>query len=128
MTVKNNSPLESEEARILMEYCQLKNYRFHHSKNETGRPNASGKVRNWKAVWDKRDGVSPGFPDYVIVTKTGVYFIELKRVRGSSTSEDQKLWINDLVSAGANAKICHGASEAIRFIDGTIIENDNIVF
>lgn len=111
-------PTEKAEAQALMQYFTLKGYKFTHVKNETGRPDSSGRVRNWRAVYGKQDGVSPGFPDFVVVANSRVYFIELKRTKGSRTSEEQKEWIKTLQTAGANAAVCKGAEEAIAFIEG----------
>lgn len=112
-------PLESEEADTLMSYLRQRGLRFTHVKNETGRPDASGKVKNWKAIWDKKDGVSPGFPDFVIaLPQVGVAYIELKRTKDSKTSDEQLEWVDELnLCPGAEARVCKGAVVAIAFIE-----------
>lgn len=112
-------PTEAEEADTLMQYMKLKGLKFTHIKNETGRPVAGQKVRNWKAVWDARDGVSAGFPDFCIVLpRVGLLFIELKRSKGGKVSELQKDWINELNKCpGVEARACLGANESIEFIE-----------
>jgi hypothetical protein len=66
----------------------------------------------------KQQGTSKGFPDYVVALPgVGVVYIELKRVRGSATSPDQKSWIEVINKCpGAEAMIAKGAGEAIAFI------------
>lgn len=113
-------PTEHQEARIFMQWCKLQGYLFTHVKNETGRPQAGRRVRNYKAMWDFIDGVRAGFPDFVVVAKGKVLFIELKRVKGGKISEAQQEWIDALCAAGAIAGVCKGAEEAIKFIEAAV--------
>jgi hypothetical protein len=112
-------PLEAEEADTLMQYMKLRGLKFTHIKNETGRALAGGKVRNWKAVWDARDGVSAGFPDFaVVLPHIGMVLIELKRLKGSNTSDAQLSWVEALNTCpGVEARVCKGADAAIAFIE-----------
>ena len=66
----------------------------------------------------KAAGVSKGFPDYLIFKDGSKYAIELKRVRGSKTSPEQREWLQVLANHGFEAAICHGAKEAIDFLEG----------
>ena len=119
MTV-NLTPTEAAEARVYMQWCKMQGYLFTHVKNETGRPVAGRKVRNYRAMWDAMDGVSAGFPDFVVVAGSVVIFIELKRVKGGKISEAQHKWINALKAAGMPAAVCKGAEEAIAFTQATV--------
>ena len=117
-------PLEKEEADQLMQYCRTRGLKFTHIKNETGRAvgSRSGKVKNWQAIWDKRDGVSKGFPDFAVITRnwrgqSSVVFIELKRIAGSKVSPEQREWVAALADAGIPAAVAYGALAAIRFIE-----------
>jgi len=65
-------------------------------------------------------GVRPGVPDFFVVTAAGhLVAIEMKRIRGSTTSDDQRAWIAALEDCrpGVVAKICRGAGEAIEFVE-----------
>jgi len=61
---------------------------------------------------NKRMGVRPGFPDYVIVTNKATIFIEMKSMTGTFT-EDQTVWLGEL----NNAFVCQGFEEAKLVID-----------
>lgn len=115
----NTTPLESDEARTLMQYMQARRLRFTHIKNETGRADANGKIRNMQAVYDFQDGVSAGFPDFaIILPDIGLLLIELKRTQGGKVSEPQKEWIKALNTVpGVEAQVCYGATGAIALIE-----------
>lgn len=113
-------PLEAAESRVLMQYMKLKGYKFTHIKNETGRAMSGKRVKNWQAVWDSIDGVSKGFPDFMLIANGLLIAIELKRIKGSRTSPEQLGWIEALNEAGIPAEICLGADAAIKFIERTI--------
>lgn len=106
-------PTEAQEAYVLVAYLRLKDLRFTHIGNETG---SSMEARR-RAIRMKREGVSRGFPDYLVITKSGLAAIELKRVKGSKVAPEQVEWIQALQDAGTPAKICKGADEAIKFIE-----------
>lgn len=109
----NRIPLESEEARTLVHYLQLKGYKFQHSPNETG----SSPESRRRAIRMKQQGTSPGFPDYIIIVNNKLIAIELKRIKGSRTSPEQLEWILALNMAGIPSTIAKGAGEAIEFIE-----------
>ena len=107
-------PTEAEEGRALVAYLRLNGYRFHHSANETG----SGRGARFQGIRNKQQGVSKGFPDYLIWLKSGrMIAIELKRLRGSSTSREQKEWIEFLNNTGTPAQISKGWVAAKEFIE-----------
>lgn len=95
-----------------------------HCPNEIGGQTRSLKVR---AVKMKRMGVSRGVPDlfvfipvYGITGRADAYqmcAIEMKRRKGSTTSKEQKAWLEVLQAAGAMSAVCKGADEAIAFIE-----------
>jgi hypothetical protein len=63
----------------------------------------------------KRCGVRRGVPDLCLPFPSGPYhgaFLELKRLKGSQTSDEQKFWISYLRSVGYWAEIAHGLEEA----------------
>lgn len=100
-----------------MQYMKLRGLKFTHVKNETGRSARGSKVRNWKAVFDYQDGVSPGFPDFVVILPDRVICIELKRTKGGVVSQSQVDWLEALNEAGMGAYVCRGADEGIALIE-----------
>jgi hypothetical protein len=112
-------PTEAQEADTLMQYMKVRGIKFTHIKNETGRAIGNGRMVNMKAVWDARDGVSPGFPDFMLVLPgIGLLAIELKRVRLGKVSPKQAEWIEALQSCpGVEARVCKGAEASIAFIE-----------
>ena len=68
----------------------------------------------------KSTGVSPGVPDLFIPSLK--LFIEMKRTKGSVTSQEQKDWIAYLNEVGYTAIICKGFESAkieiIKIING----------
>ena len=68
-----------------------------------------------EAVNLKRQGVKPGVPDLCLpVPRHGRHglYIEMKRVKGGTTSKEQKDWIAYLNDAGYVAVVCKGFDEA----------------
>ena len=88
---------------------------FTHTANETYTKSWKQKNRN------KAMGVRPGIPDYIIVTKTYVLFIEMKREKGGVVSIDQKKWISSLNEKVSQAVVCRGFEQAKKVI-GDYIE------
>lgn len=108
-------PTEAQEGAALVAYLRLRGIAFTHVGNETG----SDPHARRRAVRMKQQGTSRGFPDYVIALPgVGVLYIELKRVRGSSVSPEQKQWIETLQACpGAAAHIAKGRDDAVRIIE-----------
>lgn len=109
-------PLEKDEGLILVAYLRTHGIRFHHSPNETGgTPEAKR-----RAIRMKQQGTSPGYPDYTILVNGSLLFVELKRQRGSTTSPEQKAWVEAINEVdNCQAFICKGAKEAIDIIEST---------
>lgn len=85
-------------------------------------------TRSWGTkMRQKSEGVQRGIPDYVIVTKKALLFVELKKQKGvrggnngSQVSDEQKVWIESLQAMGTDkiqATVAWGADEAIDFIN-----------
>lgn len=111
----NQFALEYDECVTFVEWLDLQQrqgfvYLYTHIPNETYTKSWAIKRKN------KIMGVRKGFPDYAVITKKGVYFIEMKREKGGQTSEAQKDWIELLNKFGIKAKVCKGAGEAIAFL------------
>jgi hypothetical protein len=108
-------PTEHEEQIALVQYLTLKSIPHFRVPNETYTTSWNQKRLN-KAL-----GVQPGIPDLFVVVNNKLMAIELKRVKGGTTSEPQKMWVKILNEAGVPAKVCRGCDEAIQFIEkGTI--------
>jgi len=105
-------PTEKQECEVLVAYLRVRGHKFTHIANETG----SGHTAQMMGMRNKRQGVSKGFPDYLIIVAGNFIAIEMKRVKGSATSKEQKDWIEALNNAGVEARVCKGATEAIKFI------------
>lgn len=77
-------------------------------------------TKSWKQkATNKALGVSAGIPDlFVVIEGVGLVGIEMKRIKGSTTSQAQKDWqavLNTIPSIEVH--ICRGADEAIRVIE-----------
>lgn len=80
-------------------------------------PNGSNKSLTAQRKF-KAEGLKAGVPDMVILLEGGrSVYIEMKRVKGSTTSKEQKEWQERLRVLGFSAHICKGASEAIKAIE-----------
>lgn len=66
---------------------------------------------------NKRMGVNPGVPDYVIVLKNKVIFIEMKKMKGSKTSDYQKHWLRVLDGKHTHTFVCKGFEEAKKAVE-----------
>lgn len=97
-------------------WLRQRDIRFHHSPNETFTRSFAQKMMN------KKKGVSTGFPDLLILMPRGLCFMELKRVKGSKTSDEQLEWQAALRAAGYPCEICKGAEQAIEVLTGWYYE------
>lgn len=107
---------EDSECRTLAEYLEyLKNKGdvlvYSHTAQETYTTSWKQKTRN------RLLGVKPGLPDYIIVTKHHVLFIEMKRQKGGVVSQAQKDWLKAITGAGGNSVVCKGFDEAKAYLD-----------
>lgn len=127
--VKNNlpnllNPVEDDEAIALTHYLnflqdQGKIILFSHITNETY-------TRSWAAGKKRKSmGLRPGVPDFLILTKTKILFLELKRKKGGKLSLEQKHWLEELAKRGATVDTCLGFDHAKQFVDSAIDSHDN---
>ena len=104
---------EQMECEAFADYLRLKNLKFAHIANESGMRLPMGVIRK-----RARMGYGKGVPDYLIIVKNRLLFIEMKRKEGGRASPEQKEWIialNDI--KGVTALICHGSDEAIKAVE-----------
>lgn len=107
-------PTEDEEHTTFVSYLRLKGYPHFHVPNSTYTKSFSQKRKN------SRLGVSPGVPDLFVVVGNGLCAVEMKRSKGGVVSSYQKKWIDTLNECGVETAVCHGAKEAIAFIEGRL--------
>ena len=113
-------PLEDAEQRAIFQWAAMETA----ARPELGLlyaiPNG-GKRAIKTAVALKKQGVKRGVPDMCLPVPRGGFnglYIELKRVKGGTVSDEQREWIAALNTQGYKAIICHGAEEAIEQIRG----------
>ncbi len=111
---------EHQEATSLAQYLTILQRQgrielFTHVPNETYTKSWAAKRRN------KVEGVKQGVPDYIIVTKKEVLFIELKRTKRSVTSIEQKEWLLKLKGKTTDTVLAKGYEEAKAFINLKLI-------
>ena len=78
-------------------------------------PNAARRTV-WEARRAKQEGLAAGFPDLMAIWPGGIAFIEMKRTKGGTVSENQREWIERLQGFGFPAAVCRGADAAIAFL------------
>lgn len=103
-------PTEESEQIVVVQYLELKGHKFTAIPNSTYTKSWNQKRKNTAT------GLRAGFPDLVAIIDGNFIAIEMKRVKGSVVSKEQKEWIEALQNAGVETRICRGADEAIKFI------------
>ena len=104
-------PLESYEQVQVANWLRARGIAFCHVPN--------GQLRNKRvAAQLKREGVRRGVPDLLIFDRppNGDYrgvAIEMKRLKGSTTTPEQLEWLKRLDREGWHASIAKGHAEAI---------------
>ena len=119
-----NVPLEDEEVMAFHQWLALNHIPHSHIPNETWGSTPAMKAR---AIKMKRMGTSKGFPDLLVfVPVYGIdgdpdayqmCAVEMKRIKNSRTSQEQKEWLGILSASGVLCAVCKGAGEAIEFIE-----------
>lgn len=66
---------------------------------------------------NKLKGVRAGVPDYIIVIKGFVVFLEMKRKKGGVVSPEQKQWLEAVNNKITVSTVAKGYEEAKHFID-----------
>ena len=120
---KPGVPLEEDEAVAFAAWLRAQHIPHTHIANEIGGSTRTVKARAMKA---KKMGQSAGTWDYDIYVpvydingEIGAYQeirIELKRIKGSTTSPAQKAWGKIYEMAGIPCAVCKGAEKAIDFV------------
>lgn len=110
-------PTETEEQKTFIQYLELKKIMYASVPNENMMSflDKATAIRTEQKL--KTLGKKKGFPDLMVFVDGRVLFVEMKRVKGSTTSEEQKEWIKFLQDQGHIAVVCKGAKEAIAVVE-----------
>ena len=110
--MKTLYPSEQFEGERFAEWLESQGYLFSHLAQSTRTSNWGSKMKN------KRAGVKPGVPDYLICLKSRrLLFVELKKAKGGQVSLAQQSWLLQLNICGAKAVLARGAAEAIAAVE-----------
>lgn len=107
-------PTEEIEQRLFVQWLDRHGFKYTAIPNSTYTKSWSQKRKNTAM------GLRAGFPDMVVIARNHFICVEMKRRKGSVTSQDQKDWLAALTDAGVPAAICKGADEAQAFIRSVI--------
>ena len=113
-------PLESEEQITLFKWARLQSGKYPELSLLYHVPNGGSRHRA-EAARLQAEGVKAGVPDLCLPVARGGFhglYIELKRVRGSRTSDLQVGWMESLMKQGYCVALCKGWEQAAQ----TIIE------
>lgn len=111
-------PSESVEQQCLFRWAAYQSGRFPELALLYHVPNG-GSRRKAEAGRFKAEGVKAGVPDLCLPVARGGFhglYIEMKRKRGSRTSDDQKEWLAKLADQGYQTAVCKGWEAAARVI------------
>ena len=114
--IKSLIPTEHQEQSLVVKYCTLKKIPIFHI------PNGSYKSVTARTK-SKQEGLKAGVPDLMLPVPNKNHhglFIEMKRVKNSKVSVQQKQWIELLNKQGYKAIVCYGNNEAIKEIENYI--------
>lgn len=123
MKCTNQIPTEDREQAALFDWAALASGKYPELKLLHAIPNG-GKRHIKTAMILQRTGVKSGVPDIFLPVargdKHGMY-IELKRIKKSTVSANQKEWLAALTAQGYECTICKGweaaREEIIRYIE-----------
>jgi hypothetical protein len=109
-------PTEADEQKTVAAYLDMIGVLWCHVPNSAGILGSAkdgrriGKLQKLKAM-----GQKPGVPDILIFSPRPIA-IEMKRVKGSTTSHEQIEWHRRLRACGWTVAVCKGAQDAIDFL------------
>lgn len=112
------APLENEEQITLFQWARLQSGKHPELSLLYHIPNG-GSRNKAEASRLQAEGVKAGVPDLCLPVPRGTYhglYIELKRIRGSKTSDLQVRWMESLMKQGYYVNICKGWKAAAQKI------------
>lgn len=115
--VKAVCATETQEQKALIQWLKLKKiFYFSVANGAVLRGNAMQRARQMNKL--KSEGLIVGTSDLIVMIKDKILFIELKRVKGSTTSQAQKDFVTKVDKfTYAVGRVCKGAKMAIEFIE-----------
>lgn len=118
------APTESAEQQTLFRWAAIQSGKYpelalmFHIPNEGKRSRATGGKM-------KAEGLKSGVPDIFLPVPRGEFhglFVEMKRIRGGTVTDCQKIWLHDLTQQGYRAVVCKGwqnaADEILKYLEG----------
>lgn len=111
-------PTESVEQQCLFRWAEFQSGRYPELKLLYHVPNGGSRKKS-EAGRFKAEGVKAGVPDLCLPVARGGYhglYVELKRMKGSKTSEEQKRWLSELAAQGYFTALCKGWEAAAKVI------------
>lgn len=111
-------PTESAEQQCLFRWVQFQSGRFPELALLYHVPNG-GSRKKAEAGRFRAEGVKAGVPDLCLPVARGGYhglYVELKRLKGSKTSEKQTGWLEALAEQGYYTALCKGWEAAAKVI------------
>lgn len=113
-------PTEHNEQKALMQWVSLSLTKYPQLRMIYAIPNAAKRSVGLASMM-KAEGMKSGVPDIHLAAPSNGYhglYIEMKRLKGGSTSETQKEWLDKLNKQGYMAVVCRGWVEAKSVIEG----------
>lgn len=111
-------PTESVEQQQLFEWATWQSGKYPELRMMYHVPNG-GSRNKAEAGRFKAEGVKAGVPDICLPVARGGFhglYVELKRLKGSKTSEDQTAWLENLTKQGYHVALCKGWEAAAKVI------------
>lgn len=103
-------PLESKEQEALCRWMDDNNIFYFAVPN-------GGSRHKLEAVNLKKQGVKKGVSDLIVMLNSKILFVEMKRVKGSITSDEQIDFIDRVTQFGySDGRVCYGCEDAKNYI------------
>ncbi len=112
-------PSEHEEQAKVIAWTEVNKDRYPDVDMIFAVPNGAMKTKAGARKF-KREGLKSGVPDLVLPVVTAEHpglYIEMKKIKGGTVSDDQKEWLRRLEGQGYKTVVARGHREAIRAID-----------
>lgn len=111
-------PLESEEQATLFQWANLQSGKYPELSLLYHVPNGGSRNKT-EAARLQAEGVKAGVPDLCLPVARGGFhglYVEMKRLRGSKTSDLQTAWMESLTQQGYCVALCKGWEAAAKAI------------
>lgn len=118
-------PLEIDEQKMYTNWLDSHKIVYFAVPNVVTLAPTMKKVQHRIRFWQKRkkEGVKKGVPDLVVFLPKQILFVEMKRLKKSSTSKEQKEWNTTInIFPYSIAVICKGGQAAIDTTRDLLVE------